>query len=71
MDLNLYLFADSSGAQKSFRDQRKAIRLAEGARGRAVTLLTKRFTRDELADELVARLKEATRAGVQLLGQAA
>lgn len=65
MLFDLYLFADYSGAQK-LRDQRKAIRLAEGARGRTVTLLTKRFTRNELADELVGRLKDATRAGVRV-----
>jgi hypothetical protein len=60
-----YLFADYSGAVDRSA-QRRAIRVAEASGTGAPTIVSKRFTRDDLVTELVNRLRDATRRGTRV-----
>jgi hypothetical protein len=69
MLFDAYLFADYSGARDRAA-QRKAIRLANADGTHSAVLVDRTFTRDELVDEFVLRLREASRRGQRIcLGQ--
>lgn len=65
MLFNTYIFADYSGA-RSRTGQRKAIRVAYADGQHAPVLLERRLTREELVDELLHRLRDATRRGLRV-----
>lgn len=60
-----YVFADYSGAQ-SRAGQRRAIRVATAEGPLQPRLVEKGLTRDELVDELLGRLRQATRQGMRV-----
>ena len=62
---NRYIFADYSGA-KSRSAQRKAIRVAVAEQDKPPLILHRRFTREDLIDELLDQLDAATRAGARV-----
>lgn len=61
-----YLFADYSGAQ-SASAQRRNIRLAEATRGNEASIVEARFSRDDLGDALLQRLRAATAQGKRVI----